>query len=378
VLREVYRVIERLPPEEKKAQLTTLRPSHLTMKTHNAEPDLPTYQPANPPIYHSTRIRSYTMTTNSPRTAVVAVGGNSLIVNGHQDVPSQIRAVEETCRHIADMIERGWNVLITHGNGPQVGFILRRNELAAHEVHTTPLDVIGADTQGSIGYMIARALDNEFKLRGINRLVAAVVTQVLVDRNDPAFKNPTKGIGGFTTEEKARQFEREGWTVREDAGRGWRRMVASPVPLKIIEKDVIKTLIDAGFIVVGVGGGGIPVIEDENGLLKGVFAVIDKDRASALIAADLKVDLFLISTAVEKVALNFNKPNQRWLDRMTLAEAKQYYQEGHFLAGSMGPKIEAMIAFLEANPQGKGLITDPPHIVDALDGKTGTWIVYDG
>ncbi len=318
------------------------------------------------------------MTTNSPRTAVVAVGGNSLIVNGHQDVPSQIRAVEETCRHIADMIERGWNVLITHGNGPQVGFILRRNELAAHEVHTTPLDVIGADTQGSIGYMIARALDNEFKLRGINRLVAAVVTQVLVDRNDPAFKNPTKGIGGFTTEEKARQFEREGWTVREDAGRGWRRMVASPVPLKIIEKDVIKTLIDAGFIVVGVGGGGIPVIEDENGLLKGVFAVIDKDRASALIAADLKVDLFLISTAVEKVALNFNKPNQRWLDRMTLAEAKQYYQEGHFLAGSMGPKIEAMIAFLEANPQGKGLITDPPHIVDALDGKTGTWIVYDG
>ena len=314
------------------------------------------------------------MTTNSPRTAVVAVGGNSLIVNGHQDVPSQIRAVEETCRHIADMIERGWNVLITHGNGPQVGFILRRNELAAHEVHTTPLDVIGADTQGSIGYMIARALDNEFKLRGINRLVAAVVTQVLVDRNDPAFKNPTKGIGGFTTEEKARQFEREGWTVREDAGRGWRRMVASPVPLKIIEKDVIKTLIDAGFIVVGVGGGGIPVIEDENGLLKGVFAVIDKDRASALIAADLKVDLFLISTAVEKVALNFNKPNQRWLDRMTLAEAKQYYQEGHFLAGSMGPKIEAALEYLKAGGK-QVIITNPENITRALRGETGTRIV---
>ena len=318
------------------------------------------------------------MTTPLPRTAVVAVGGNSLIIDKqHEDVPSQVRAVEETCKHIADMIERGWNVIITHGNGPQVGFILRRNELAAHEVHTTPLDVIGADTQGSIGYMISRALDNEFTKRGIKRLTAAVVTQVLVDRNDPGFKNPTKGIGGFTTKENAEKFAAEGWTVREDAGRGWRRMIASPIPLEIIERDVIKTLVDAGFIVVGMGGGGIPVIRDEQGMLHGVFAVIDKDRASALLAADLKVDLFLISTAVEKVAINFNKPNQQWLDRITLSEAKKYYAEGHFLAGSMGPKIEAMIAFLEANPNGKGLITDPQHIVDALDGKTGTWIVHD-
>ena len=275
------------------------------------------------------------------------------------------------------MIERGWNVIVTHGNGPQVGFILRRNELAAGEVHSTPLDVIGADTQGSIGYMIARALDNEFTQRGIKRSVAAVVTQVLVDRNDPGFKNPTKGIGGFTTKDKAEKFVEEGWMVKEDAGRGWRRMIASPIPLKIVELDAIKTLIDNGFIVVGVGGGGIPVIEDEQGQLKGVFAVIDKDRASALLAAEMKVDLFLISTAVEKVAINFNKPNQQWLDRLTLSEAKQYYKEGHFLSGSMGPKIEAMIAFLEANPSGKGLITDPPHIVDALDGKTGTWIVQD-
>jgi carbamate kinase len=318
------------------------------------------------------------MSTPTSQTAVVAVGGNALILDKqHEDVGSQVSAVEQTCKHIADMIERGWNVIVTHGNGPQVGFILRRNELAAHEVHGTPLDVIGADTQGAIGYMIARALDNEFTRRGIQRSVAAVVTQVLVDRNDPGFTNPTKGIGGFTTEDKARQFEKEGWMVKEDAGRGWRRMIASPIPLKIVEKDAIHMLVDAGFIVVGVGGGGIPVIEDEHGMLKGVFAVIDKDRASALLAADLHADLLLISTAVEKVALNFNKPDQVWLDKLTLSEAKRYYADGHFLSGSMGPKIEAIIAFLEANPHGQGLITDPPHIVDALDGKTGTWIVQD-
>jgi carbamate kinase len=244
-------------------------------------------------------------------------------------------------------------------------------------VHSTPLDVIGADTQGAIGYMIARALDNEFKKHGIHRNVAAVVTQVLVDRNDPGFKNPTKGIGGFTTQDKAEIFKKEGWIVTEDAGRGWRRMIASPMPLKIVEFDAIKTLIDNGFILVGVGGGGIPVIENEQGQLQGVFAVIDKDRASSLLAAELKADLLLISTAVEKVALNFNKPDQKNLDRLTLSEAKQYYKEGHFLSGSMGPKIEAIIAFLEANPDGQALITDPPHIVDALNGKTGTWIVQD-
>lgn len=318
------------------------------------------------------------MTQTSPKTAVVAVGGNALILDKkHEDVASQVGAVEQTCKHIADMVVQGWNVIVTHGNGPQVGFILRRNELAAGEVHQTPLDVIGADTQGSIGYMISRALDNEFTQRGIKRSVAAVVTQVVVDGDDPGFTNPTKGIGGFTTEDKARQFEQEGWMVKEDAGRGWRRMIASPQPLRIVEREAIKTLIDAGFIVVGVGGGGIPVVEDEHGILKGVFAVIDKDRASALLAADLQVDLLLISTAVEKVAINFNKPNQQWLDRMTLSEAKRYYAEGHFLSGSMGPKIEAIIAFLEASPHGQALITDPPHMVDALAGKTGTWIVGD-
>ena len=318
------------------------------------------------------------MSPQSIGTAVVAVGGNALILDKqHEDVSSQVGAVEETSKHIANMIERGWKVIVTHGNGPQVGFILRRNELASPEVHSTPLDVIGADTQGSIGYMLARALDNEFTRRGIRQSVAAVVTQVLVDRNDSGFTNPTKGIGGFTTKENAQKFAEEGWMVKEDAGRGWRRMIASPIPLKIVELPAIKTLIQSGFTVVAVGGGGIPVVEDEQGQLKGVFAVIDKDRASALLAAEMKVDVLLISTAVEKVAINFNKPNQQWLDTLTLSQAKQYYKEGHFLSGSMGPKIEAMIAYLEANPNGKGLITDPPHIVDALDGKTGTWIVQD-
>jgi carbamate kinase len=293
------------------------------------------------------------------KTAVIAIGGNSLILDKqHEDVTSQFDAVQETCRHIADMIERGWNLIITHGNGPQVGFILRRNELAAHEVHTTPLDIIGADTQGSIGYMIAQALANEFRRRGIHRPIAAVVTQVLVDRDDPGFRNPSKGIGGFTTEEKARAFEKDGWRVIEDAGRGWRRVIASPIPLRIVELDAIRHLVEDGFVVIAVGGGGIPVIEDAEGNLMGTRAVIDKDRATSLLAQELKVDLFLISTAVPQVAIHFNKPNQKWLDRMTAEEARAYYAEGHFAPGSMGPKVEAVLSFLDAHPEGKALITD--------------------
>ena len=310
------------------------------------------------------------------KTAVIAIGGNSLILSKQQeDVLSQWDAVRETCKHIADMIERGWNLVITHGNGPQVGFILRRNELAAHEVHFTPLDLIGADTQGSIGYMISQALGNEFQRRGIDRPIVSVVTQVLVDRDDPGFQNPTKGIGGFTTEEKARVFEAEGWRVIEDAGRGWRRVIASPIPLKIVELEAIRTLEEQGFIVIAVGGGGIPVVEDEAGNLVGTRAVIDKDRATSLLAQELKVDLFLISTAVSQVAINFNEPNQQWLDRMTAAEARGYQAKGHFKPGSMGPKVEAVLSFLDAHPAGEALITDPPNIANALDGKGGTWIV---
>jgi carbamate kinase len=309
------------------------------------------------------------------KTAVIAIGGNSLILNKqHEDVSSQWDAVRETCKHIADMVERGWNLVITHGNGPQVGFILRRNELAAREVHLTPLDIIGADTQGSIGYMISQALGNEFRRRGIDRPIVSVVTQVLVDRADPGFQNPTKGIGGFTTEEKARVFEDAGWRVIEDAGRGWRRVIASPIPLRIVELDAIRALVEQEFIVIAVGGGGIPVVEDEEGNQVGTRAVIDKDRATSLLAQELKVDLFLISTAVSQVAINFNEPNQQWLDRMTAAEARRYQAEGHFKPGSMGPKVEAVLSFLDAHPTGKALITDPPNIANALDGQGGTWI----
>ncbi len=312
--------------------------------------------------------------------AVVAIGGNSLIKDeAHKTVEDQYEAARETCHYIAEMIEQGWNVAIGHGNGPQVGFILRRSEIA-HKVegmHEVPLEVCGADTQGAIGYALQQNLQNELHRRGIHHPVATVVTQVLVDRNDPAFQNPTKPIGGFMTEEEARRRQQEqGWTVVEDAGRGWRRVVPSPLPKEIVELDVIKTLLQAGVITIAVGGGGIPVIDTGNRQLRGIAAVIDKDYAASLLARAIGADLFLISTAVEKVALNFGKPNQRWVDHMTLAEAKQYLAEGvHFAKGSMAPKIQAIIWFLEANPNGKALITNPENIGRALRGETGTWIV---
>lgn len=311
------------------------------------------------------------------KTAVIAIGGNSLILDKkHPEVVHQWEAVYETARHIVSMLEEGWNVVITHGNGPQVGFILRRNELASPEVHTTPMDVIGADTQGSIGYMLQQALGNIMREKGIARSIATVITQTLVDRNDPAFENPNKPIGGFMTEEEGKKFEDEGWTVVEDAGRGYRRVVASPIPIEIVELDAIQQLVAGGIVPVCVGGGGIPVVRNEDGYLEGVNAVIDKDRGTSLLATGLEADLFVISTAVEKVALNFNKPDEKWLDRMTLSEAKQYMAEGHFAAGSMLPKVEAIISFLEAN-DGQALITNPENIARALHGETGTWIVPD-
>ncbi len=308
--------------------------------------------------------------------AVVAVGGNALIKDkAHQTVQDQYECAKDTMSHIVDMIEKGWDVAISHGNGPQVGFILRRSELSKDELHEVPLDYCGADTQGAIGYMFQKALRNEFKRRGIEKVAATVVTQTLVDKNDPAFENPTKPIGSFMEEEDAKiRKEKDGWVVVEDAGRGWRRVVPSPRPIKIVEAEAIRTLLNAGISTVGVGGGGIPVIQDEDGNLKGVDAVIDKDFGSALLAKMVDADLFVISTAVEKVALNFNTPDEVWLDEMTVAEAKKYIKEGHFAPGSMLPKVQAIIQYLE-NGGKKALITDPEHIGEALEGKTGTWIV---
>ena len=310
--------------------------------------------------------------------AVVAIGGNSLIKDeAHKSVPDQFAAVRETAVHIADMIDQGWNVVITHGNGPQVGFILLRSEYARNVIHTVPLDSCGADTQGAIGYMIQQALHNEFSRRRIQRQCVTVVTQVLVDKDDPAMHNPSKPIGSFYKEEEARaKMEREGWTMVEDAGRGWRRVVPSPIPKEIIEREAIDTLIKSGFIVVAVGGGGIPVMRNNEGKLSGIEAVIDKDFASSLLATELQADLLLISTAVEKAAINFKKPNQHDLDRVTLSEAKQYYNEGHFAKGSMGPKIQASINYMERGGRA-ALITMPETIGKALSGQTGTWIIPD-
>ncbi len=308
--------------------------------------------------------------------AVVAVGGNALIKDkNHQTVQDQYEAAVETMGHIATMIEDGWDVVVTHGNGPQVGFVLRRSEISAHELHEVPLDYCGADTQGSIGYMFQQALHNEFLKRGINKIPATVITQTIVDSKDPAFQNPTKPIGSFMDENSAKEkIAKEGWTMVEDAGRGWRRVVASPIPQIIVEAKAIRGLIDQGFVVVAVGGGGIPVIEKEDGSLTGIEAVIDKDFGSAILASMIQADLFLISTAVEKVAINFNKPDQEWLDEISVSEAKRLVEEGHFAKGSMLPKIQAILKYFEKGGK-KALITDPEHIKDALDGKTGTWIL---
>lgn len=316
-----------------------------------------------------------TMTTYENRIAVLAIGGNSLIIDKtRQTIPDQFDAVRETMSHVAGMINEGWNVVITHGNGPQVGFILRRSELSLHELHPVPLDYCGADTQGAIGYMIQKALRNEFFHSRVEKTAVTVVTQVLVDRNDPAFQNPTKPIGSFMDEETAKLRISEGQDFVEDAGRGWRRVVPSPRPKKIVEVEAIHDLIKLGYIVIAVGGGGIPVIEKENGELRGVEAVIDKDFASSLLASSIQADLLLISTAVEKVALNYNTPNQNWIDKMSVAEAKRYIGEGHFAEGSMLPKIQASIEFIE-NGGKQALITDPPNIQRALKGETGTWII---
>jgi len=311
-----------------------------------------------------------------PGLAVVAIGGNALIRDRkHESIVDQYEMVCALAEDIAGMIEAGWKVVVTHGNGPQVGFILRRSELSIAEVPPVPMDYAGADIQGAVGYMFLKALRNAFKRRRIRREPACVVTQTLVDRNDPAFANPTKPIGSHMDEARAKQLAKKyHWTVREDAGRGWRRVVPSPRPRAILETRAIKALAAEGYVVVACGGGGIPVIEDETGDLRGVEAVIDKDLASSLLARSMEADILVLPTGVEKVALDFNKPTQRWLDRMTLAEARRHQADDQFDPGSMGPKIAALVDFVGGGGR-MGLITNPPNLSRALRGETGTRLV---
>lgn len=307
---------------------------------------------------------------------VLAIGGNSLIRDErHRTVQDQWVLARETCHHIAEVVATGHRVVVTHGNGPQVGFIVRRSELARHELHEVPLDSCDADTQGAIGYMIQQSLENEFTRRRMRKAAVALVTQVEVDRASQAFARPSKPIGSFMDEATARaRAAEEGWTIGEDAGRGWRRLVPSPEPVAIVEIDAVRTLVDAGFVVTAVGGGGIPVVRDGEGMLHGVEAVIDKDYASSLLATALGADLFVISTGVPHVCLDFGTPDERPIARMTLAEARQYLKDGEFAEGSMAPKIRAIVQFLEQGGN-RAVITRPQDLEAAVEGRAGTVIV---
>lgn len=306
---------------------------------------------------------------------VIAIGGNSLIEDSkHVTVKSQYDAANKTAKHIAKLVKAGHRVVIAHGNGPQVGYILRRAEIASSQLHTVPLDSCVADTQGAIGYQLQMALDNQMALDGISKSIATVVTQVEVKDDDPSFQKPTKPIGSFMSEEVAMEHkEKEGWNVVEDAGRGYRRVVASPKPVSIIELQTIKCLLDNGIIVIAAGGGGIPVVKAADGTLSGREAVIDKDLAAAMLAKDLNADMFVISTAVPKVCINFGKPNQKALDEISVAEAEQYMAEGHFAPGSMLPKIQAITDFVRSTGN-MGIITDPENLYSAINGDQGTKI----
>jgi carbamate kinase len=313
------------------------------------------------------------------KVAVVAIGGNSLIRDrAHQTVEDQMEALRVTARSLADMVADGWDLAIGHGNGPQVGFILKRSEIA-HRVegmHEVPLDVCGADTQGAIGYELQQALQNELFHRRIRKNVATLVTQTLVDRTDPAFADPTKPIGGFMDEAEARRRSLEsGWTVKEDAGRGWRRVVPSPVPREIVELESIQALLATGVVVIAVGGGGIPVVDVGDGEYRGIAAVVDKDYALSLLARSLRAELFLITTSVERVSLDYGTPRERAVDRMTLDEARRALAEGvHFSEGSMAPKIRAVVWFLEAGGR-RAVIASPDRVAAALEGRCGTTVV---
>jgi carbamate kinase len=310
---------------------------------------------------------------------IVAIGGNSLVRdNGRDSVQDQYEAVQETAVNIADMVQEGFNVVVTHGNGPQVGFGLRRSEISNEiaGMPDVPLVNCVADTQGGIGYQIQQALTNEFTKRGINKKVATIITQVEVDINDPNFQNPTKPVGSFFTLEQAEEMKLEHpeWIFMEDSGRGYRRVVPSPKPIDIVEKEAIKSLVDAGYVVIAAGGGGIPVIKTRENEYLGVDAVIDKDFATSLLAEQVNAETLIITTGVPKVCINFGKPNQLALEKITVEETKQYVLENHFAPGSMLPKIEASLSFLE-NGGKKVVITNPESLQDAINEKQGTHII---
>jgi carbamate kinase len=313
---------------------------------------------------------------DTSRVAVVAVGGNALIRDDqHTALNDQYEAVCATAAHIVDMVQAGWNVVVSHGNGPQVGFILRRSEIADGQVPTVPIRYAVGDTQGAIGFMFQNALGNELRRRGIAKRVVALVTQTLVDRDDPAFAHPDKPIGSFMNEDVARHFERTlGWSIMPDSNRGWRRCVPSPQPMRIVEAPIIANLARVDVRVIACGGGGIAVRETREGALEGVEAVVDKDRASALLAIEMDADLFMIPTGVERVAIRFGRPDQQWLDRLTTTQAREYANAGEFGEGSMRPKIEALLRYVTSRRGGRGVITNPESMARALRGETGTWI----
>ncbi len=315
---------------------------------------------------------------STSKVAVIAIGGNAL-VKSNKEMAShhQYEAIRAAACHVVDLIDAGWRVVLTHGNGPQVGLILRSSELARGEVPETPLEVAVGHTQGGIGYMFQNALNNELMRRGLNDTrVVAMVTQTLIDASDKAFMNPDKPIGAHMDKESAEKLAIElGWQIAEDSGRGWRRIVASPMPLQIIESPIIRQMLDMGVLVVACGGGGIPVARGDDGALHSAPAVIDKDRASALLAIELQADMLLIPTGVEQVAIDFGTPKQKWLDTLDVEEAENLLNQGQFGAGSMGPKVEAMLTYLHGRPGGVGLITSPEAMGRAVRGTAGTRFV---
>lgn len=312
---------------------------------------------------------------NKRKRIVVALGGNALQSSkGEATAEAQLQVVQKTCDYLADLVERGCEIVVVHGNGPQVGRILLASETAKDVVPTMPFDVCGAMSQGYIGYHIQQALRQKLCQRGIHVPVATVVTQVVVDQNDSAFQKPSKPIGPFYSEEQAKQLAQEkGYTVCEDAGRGWRRVVPSPKPIDILEKDAVDTLLSKA-IVITCGGGGIPVVKKAEDVYEGVAAVIDKDFAAEAVAEHIEADVLLILTEVEYVAINFGKPDQKNLDRLTTVDARRYISEGQFAPGSMLPKVEAAVKFVEARPGKRAIISSLYHAVDALEGRTGTEI----